>query len=165
MVPKIWMHLFNRFDGSRDRLANCLSRTLGIELLPNATTEALCRLQLFQNGLAFVAKLLLARWVVESDCFLKLLIDLSQSIVVALESLHVDHFANRSGGGLFGQAGQQRFKLRTAKRDIWLGEQLLDIPVPIRLRCDLNLAVEREHAMFATPLEDVARHRSPQIRA
>jgi hypothetical protein len=61
------VHLLNRFDRSRDRLANGLPRTLGVELLANAPTEALSRFDLIQNGLAFIAKLFVARWIVEAS--------------------------------------------------------------------------------------------------
>ncbi len=44
MQSQFGMHLFNRFDLSRDRLANCLSRAFGTELLANSTTEV-CRLE------------------------------------------------------------------------------------------------------------------------
>ncbi len=73
MQSQFGMHLLNRFDRSRDRLANGLPRTLGIELLANASTEALGRFDLIQNRLAFIAKLLLARWIVEAGRFFKLL--------------------------------------------------------------------------------------------
>ncbi len=81
------MHVLNRFDRSRDCFADRLPRTLGIELLANAATEALDRFDLIQDGLAFISKLLLARWVVEAGRFLKLLVDLLQAIAVAFESL------------------------------------------------------------------------------
>lgn len=94
MQSQFGMHLFNRFDRSRDRLANCLSRAFGIELLANSTTEALRRFDLIQNGLAFIVKLFLARWIVETNRFFELLFDFPQAIAVAFESLHVDYFAD-----------------------------------------------------------------------
>jgi hypothetical protein len=43
-------------------------------------------------------------WIVEADRFHKLLVDLSQAIVVALACLHIDHFANGPSGSFLGQA-------------------------------------------------------------
>ena len=119
--------------------------------------RALGRFDLIQNGLAFVAEPFLTRWIVEAGRFLKLLVDLLQAIAVAFESLHVDHFADGPSGRLLSKTGQQRFKVRATKRNVGLGEQLLDVPVAIRFRCDLNLAVERKHPMFTFALEDVTR--------
>jgi hypothetical protein len=48
-------------------------------------------------------------------------------------------------------------KLCTAKRNVGLGEQLLDVPSAVRFSRDLDLAVEREHSMFTFALEDVTR--------
>jgi hypothetical protein len=64
------MHLLDRFDGSCYRFANRLSRTLGIELLTNAATEAMGRFDLIQNDLAFIPKLLLTRRIFETGRFL-----------------------------------------------------------------------------------------------
>ncbi len=61
MQSQFGMHLLNRFDRPRDRLADSLPRTLGIELLANAATEALGRFDLIQNGLAFIASFLAAQ--------------------------------------------------------------------------------------------------------
>jgi len=102
MQPQLGMHLLDRFDRSRDRLANSLPRTFGIELLATAATEALRRFDLIQNGLPFISRFLLTRWIVEAGCFLKLCVDLLQAIAVAFESLHVDHFADGTSRPLFG---------------------------------------------------------------
>ncbi len=58
-------------------------------------------------------------------------------------------------GRLLSKTGQQRFKVRATKRNVGLCEQLLDVPVAIRFRCNLDLAVERKHPMFTFALEDV----------
>jgi hypothetical protein len=70
MQSQLGMHLLDRFDGSCYRFADGLPRTLGIELLLNAATEAMGRFDLILNGLALIPKLLLTSRIFETGRFL-----------------------------------------------------------------------------------------------